>query len=610
MHQARVRAFPVLLLLAIAAALGACQGAPGGGDSVPASVLAPAPKLTDEFATTGARTATPAASLRGRYITARLKGSTWMRAAPGGKRVRRVGARTEFGSRNVLSVLERRDGWLKVISSRLPNHRTAWIPERRALLRSTNYSLHVDRSRRTLVLRHRDRELRRMPIAVGRPGNETPLGRFAVTDKLHPAEPSSPYGCCALALTGHQTKLVPGWPGGDRLAVHGTPAVESIGQAVSLGCMRAPESDLRYMLDQRAARHAGLHPRLNRVNAVPPSPNHVSAVPQSGTTFTRFAVVGTSVTYYRTTAPWDSNGTRMTSAQPSQCSCRRALTRPVVSSWHQTSTDGPAPEIVAPSAPSPAACSSSAADRGNSGARWGWCSAVGKAARDQLRVAALEPQHQQRDVADVEHRVGHTARRREAPPARRRCAPPRAGPRAAPRASAAPSMRSARPSQQTRSRRAARRRRCRDGPRAPSRARARRRRARTASRRPAGRPRTAAALVPSPPISGTAEPIRNSKSSAGCSASKPRTHRLRRSGAIARACRRRTRPSPRPRARRAATSAAASTSNPGPRLADEAGTRTTRRRFTAPPSPLARPRRCRPRTARPRRPARARSAGP
>ena len=50
------------------------------------------------------------------------------------------------------------------------------------------------------------------------------MGRFAVTDKLRTEDRAdSPYGCCALALTGHQTKLVPGWPGGDRLAIHGTP---------------------------------------------------------------------------------------------------------------------------------------------------------------------------------------------------------------------------------------------------------------------------------------------------------------------------------------------------------------------------------------------------
>ena len=185
---------------------------------------------------------------RGRYLTADLVHATWLRSAPHGKPLRLLKPRTEFGSRNVLSVVGRRDGWLEVLSPRLPNHRSGWIPERRAELGGTNFSIHVDRSARRLVLRHGDRTLRRLPVGIGRPGNETPLGRFAVTDKLMPTDPSSPYGCCALALTGHQPRLVPGWPGGDRLAIHGTPSVGSIGRAASLGCLRAPERDLRVLL--------------------------------------------------------------------------------------------------------------------------------------------------------------------------------------------------------------------------------------------------------------------------------------------------------------------------------------------------------------------------
>jgi len=87
-----------------------------------------------------------------------------------------------------------------------------------------------------------------MPIAVGRPGNETPLGRFAVTDRLHTSSPDSPYGCCAVALSGHQTRLEPGWPGGDRLAIHGTPNPETVGTEASLGCMRAYTNDIRALM--------------------------------------------------------------------------------------------------------------------------------------------------------------------------------------------------------------------------------------------------------------------------------------------------------------------------------------------------------------------------
>lgn len=185
---------------------------------------------------------------RGRWLTARLLAPTSLLAAPGGRTLARLGRRTEFGSPRVLSVVGRRAGWLRVVAPERPNGRFGWIPAAGARLGATDVSLHVDRSRRRLVVRRGPRVLRRLPVAVGRPGTPTPTGRFAVTDRLRPSGADSPYGCCALALSGHQRKLLPGWPGGDRLAIHGTPQPETIGKAVSLGCMRAPEADLRVLL--------------------------------------------------------------------------------------------------------------------------------------------------------------------------------------------------------------------------------------------------------------------------------------------------------------------------------------------------------------------------
>ncbi len=184
----------------------------------------------------------------GRFETARVRRRTTMRAAPGGRVIARVGRRTEFGSPRVLAVTGRRGGWLRVIASERRNEQRGWIRARAVRVGATDISIHVDRSARRLVLKRGSKVLRRMPIAVGRPGNETPLGRFAVTDLLHTGRADSPYGCCALALSGHQTKLVPGWPGGDRLAIHGTPNPETVGTQASLGCMRAYTRDIRALM--------------------------------------------------------------------------------------------------------------------------------------------------------------------------------------------------------------------------------------------------------------------------------------------------------------------------------------------------------------------------
>jgi L,D-transpeptidase catalytic domain len=182
------------------------------------------------------------------WATAQILRRADLRAAPGGRVVARVGARTEFGSDRVLAVTGRRGGWLRVLAAERPNGAAAWVPARAVRLGAVDVSLHVDRSARVLTVRRGGRVVHRMPVAVGRPGTPTPTGRFAVTDRLRTSSAGSPYGCCAFALSGHQTRLQPGWPGGDRLAIHGTPNEETVGRAASLGCMRARAGDLRALM--------------------------------------------------------------------------------------------------------------------------------------------------------------------------------------------------------------------------------------------------------------------------------------------------------------------------------------------------------------------------
>ena len=227
------RPAPVLLL-----ALAGC----GGGEPRQAA----APTAASPFAI--AREHRQERAPVGRWATARVLRATALRAAPDGRSVGRVRPRTEFGSPKVVSVLRRRGAWLRVLAPERPNGRPAWIRAAATRPGAVDVSLHVDRSARRLTVRDGDRVLRRVRVAVGRPGTETPTGRFAVTDKLRTRRPDSPYGCCAVALSGHQPKLLPGWPGGDRLAIHATPKTETIGTAASLGCLRGGTRDLRALL--------------------------------------------------------------------------------------------------------------------------------------------------------------------------------------------------------------------------------------------------------------------------------------------------------------------------------------------------------------------------
>lgn len=166
-----------------------------------------------------------------------------VRSAPKGAVLARLGSRTAFGSPQTLAVTRAGRG-LHVIAAELPNGRIGWVDGRGALrLARTAVTLDADLSSRLLRVRAGERLLRTIRIGIGAPRTPTPTGRFAITDELAGSRFSAVYGCCILALSGHQTNLPRGWTGGDRLAIHGG----SLG-AVSTGCLHAADTDLRWLM--------------------------------------------------------------------------------------------------------------------------------------------------------------------------------------------------------------------------------------------------------------------------------------------------------------------------------------------------------------------------
>jgi len=178
-------------------------------------------------------------------VGARVLRPVMLRDRPGGAMVARLETRTEFGSPRVLPVVRRRGDWLGVIATERANGTLGWLPADGVRLVEEPVRLHVDLSARTLRVVRSGRTVARMSVGIGSADTPTPTGEFAVTDGIRGW---GPYGCCILALSGHQPQLAQGWTGGDRLAVHGTPTGDTIGGAASLGCLRAGERDLRMLL--------------------------------------------------------------------------------------------------------------------------------------------------------------------------------------------------------------------------------------------------------------------------------------------------------------------------------------------------------------------------
>ena len=129
----------------------------------------------------------------------------------------------------------------------------------------------LHRSRRQLLLIEQGRLLNRYPVAVGMTGWETPAGTFRVLNKV--SDPSWAHPQTGEVVTGEDPKNPLGsrWIGfykdcfgrkgfdGERMldikgcttaGFHGTPHRWTIGHAVSHGCVRLFDEDIRDLFDR------------------------------------------------------------------------------------------------------------------------------------------------------------------------------------------------------------------------------------------------------------------------------------------------------------------------------------------------------------------------
>ncbi|HEX7298202.1 MAG TPA: L,D-transpeptidase [Solirubrobacteraceae bacterium] len=172
-----------------------------------------------------------------------------MHAHRRGKVLFHVLPKTIYGRRLILSVTHRRGAWAAVTTFLLPNGRRAWVrvDHRAFAVRRTRWRLTADLSARTVTVWHGAERVRTLRVAIGTRATPTPLGTFAITDRLKGSRFGRAYGCCILALSGHQPKVRTG-PIDGRLAIHGTDRPGLIGARASLGCLRAHNVDVRWLM--------------------------------------------------------------------------------------------------------------------------------------------------------------------------------------------------------------------------------------------------------------------------------------------------------------------------------------------------------------------------
>ncbi len=138
------------------------------------------------------------------------------------------------------TVIERQGNRLHVRLPIRPNGSTAWIDASQVVTWVVPNHLLVDLSERTVTAKHGDEVLMTAGLAVGSEATPTPTGEFYVDISV--ANPGGSYGEWMLSIAGfsdvHQT-----FGGGiGQIAFHGWSDESVIGQAVSNGCLRMPNS--------------------------------------------------------------------------------------------------------------------------------------------------------------------------------------------------------------------------------------------------------------------------------------------------------------------------------------------------------------------------------
>jgi lipoprotein-anchoring transpeptidase ErfK/SrfK len=169
-------------------------------------------------------------------------------AEAGAAPVVRVDARTPEQTANIVLVVgERRRStglWVHVRLPVLPNGRTGWIP--RAALGGYEFvhtHLVVDRARLDATLFDDGRPIFRAPVGVGKPSSPTPSGEFYVRDRVSGfGDPF--YGPIAFG-TSARSAVLTDWPDGGFVGIHGTNEPQLIPGAISHGCIRLRNADIR-----------------------------------------------------------------------------------------------------------------------------------------------------------------------------------------------------------------------------------------------------------------------------------------------------------------------------------------------------------------------------
>lgn len=136
------------------------------------------------------------------------------------------------------------DDWHEVLLPVRPNGSTGWIRTSDVNLATHNYRIRVDLADYRLRVFENGVTIFDTVVGVASNNTPTPGGTYYITELLAPTTPNGPYGPFAYGLSGFSEvfETFNGGPG--QLGIHGTNSPETLGTAVSAGCIRLHNEDV------------------------------------------------------------------------------------------------------------------------------------------------------------------------------------------------------------------------------------------------------------------------------------------------------------------------------------------------------------------------------
>jgi lipoprotein-anchoring transpeptidase ErfK/SrfK len=168
-----------------------------------------------------------------------------------------VGAKTDAGAPTTFAMVgdaspgatQEVPGWYRVALRDRPNGSTGWVPADSVKVTKTPYRIFVDLGARTLRVEKDGTGVFTTEIAIGTQENPTPVNGTYVTELIQNTNPGGSYGPYAFGLALHSDTLSEFGGGDGQVGIHGTNKPQLIGQAVSHGCVRLRNDDVKELVD-------------------------------------------------------------------------------------------------------------------------------------------------------------------------------------------------------------------------------------------------------------------------------------------------------------------------------------------------------------------------